>query len=457
MQSSNKNNKRFVDSVIRPRSIKKRVSKQPKDSPGTASQPSPKKQESQTLHRFHPLRLKNHPFIVPVTVFLILFFVTLFVFVSTGGQTLKPSDSHVVIVSYDKKKQTIPTRASNVGDLLKNLNITVNPGDVVEPSQDTQIVEDNFHVNVYRARPVTIVDGGHKTLAYNAATSPRTVATAAGVTVYPEDDITAQPSDDVINDGLGEKIVINRAEPINLNLYGTPVVVRSHAKTVNDLLKEKNVKLAKDDTVTPAVNTPLTANTAVFVTRNGTQITTVEEDIPADTQTVEDASLSFGTTVTRQQGSPGKKLVTYQIDMQNGKETGRHVIQEVVQTPPVATIIARGKAVQIPEDKSGLMAAAGISSSDYAYVNYIVSHESGWCPTKLQGQIGYCPSYPPASIPLGLGYGLGQATPGSKMAAFGSDWTSNPVTQLRWATSYAVGRYGSWGAAYNHWQASHNW
>jgi len=103
------------------------------------------------------------------------------------------------------------------------------------------------------------------------------------------------------------------------------------------------------------------------------------------------------------------------------------------------------------------MASAGISSSDYPYVDYIISHESGWCPTKLQGQIGYCPPYAPDSIPAGLGYGLGQATPGTKMASFGADWKTNAATQLRWATSYALGRYGSWGAAYNYWQAHHNW
>ena len=119
--------------------------------------------------------------------------------------------------------------------------------------------------------------------------------------------------------------------------------------------------------------------------------------------------------------------------------------------------IARGKAVQIPSDKQAVMAAAGIASSDFPYVDYIVSHESGWCPTKLQGHPGVCPPYAPDVIPSGLGYGLGQATPGGKMAPFGSDWQTSATTQLRWATSYADGRYGSWAAAYNHWLSYHNW
>lgn len=56
-----------------------------------------------------------------------------------------------------------------------------------------------------------------------------------------------------------------------------------------------------------------------------------------------------------------------------------------------------------------------------------------------------------------VGYGLVQATPGNKMARAGSDWQTNPITQLRCASSYAVGRYGSWKAAYEYWLAHNNW
>jgi hypothetical protein len=90
----------------------------------------------------------------------------------------------------------------------------------------------------------------------------------------------------------------------------------------------------------------------------------------------------------------------------------------------------------------GDMALAGIGPGDYQYVDYIVSHESGWRPD--------------AGSPSGP-YGLCQAYPGSKMASAGSDWLTNPVTQLRWCNGYALGRYGSWAAAYNHWVAARNW
>ncbi len=405
------------------------------------------------------LHLKHHPLLVPVTTFLVLFFIAGVVFVGGGSQSLRPSDSRVVIVSYDRKQQTVPTRANTVGDLLKRLDIIIAEGDVVEPVQETPILEDNFRVNVYRARPVTIIDEGHKTLAFNAASTPRSIAAGAGVTVHAEDRITAEPVENILSDGIAEKVVIERATPTNLNLYGTPVAVRSHVETVGDLLKEKNVQLAADDTVSPATSTPLTPNLQVFVTRVGTQIITTEEPIQPETQIIEDAGVSFGTTVVRQAGTAGKKLVTYQIDLQNDQEIGRHIIQEVTAAEPVKKIVARGKAVAIPADKESIMAAAGVAASDYAYVNYIISRESGWCATKWQGQIGYCPAYYQEIHPISssFGFGLCQSTPANKMASAGADWQTNPVTQMRWCHDYAIKRYGSWTAAYNFWLTKHYW
>jgi hypothetical protein len=100
------------------------------------------------------------------------------------------------------------------------------------------------------------------------------------------------------------------------------------------------------------------------------------------------------------------------------------------------------------------MAAAGISEADFGYVNYIVGREGGWEPCKVQGGAINC-MY---AVDGGkMGYGIVQATPGAKMASAGADWATNPITQLRWATGYAVGRYGSWEGAYKHWLTAHNW
>jgi len=403
------------------------------------------------------LRIKNHPFIVPVVTLLVLLALTGVGYILLGSQTINPgNDSHVVIVSYDDKKQTVPTTANTVGELLDRLHIKLHDGDIVEPVSSTQIVEDNYRINVYRAKPVTIDDGDHKTFAFSAATTSRSIAAQAGIKVYPEDILTVKIPDSILHTAnIGEELVIDRATPVIINLYGTPVGVRTHTGTVGDLLKEKQIKVANGDTIQPNVSTKIEADMSIVISRKGTKIATVIEPIAPSTQIIEDPTLSFGTTAIRQDGQNGKKVVTYEIKIVNGKEVSRRKIQEAVAENPVPEIIARGKAIYIPADKSAEMSAAGISPGDYPYVNFIVSHESGWCPTKLQGQVGYCPGYAPDYIPDSLGYGLGQATPGSKMAAFGSDWRTNAVTQLKWATSYANGK-GGWEAAYNFWE-SHGW
>jgi hypothetical protein len=40
-------------------------------------------------------------------------------------------------------------------------------------------------------------------------------------------------------------------------------------------------------------------------------------------------------------------------------------------------------------------------------------------------------------------YGIPQSLPGAKMAEMGSDWQTNPETQIRWGVSYIKNRYGA--------------
>ncbi len=407
--------------------------------------------------------LHAHPRILFAAASLTVVVLSALLFFSLTGRGATISDAKVVILYADRKTSTLPTREETVGSFLEKALVEIHEGDVVEPSLDTKIEEDNFRVNVYRAAPVVVYDGDTKMLGLSAALTPRSMAEQTGARLYAEDIVTTEPSDDFLKDGsIGNKVVISRATPANLNLYGTSLAVRTHAKTVKELLDEKQVKLAADDTVMPSLDTVLLPSTLVFVTRNGTQVVTEQVDIAMPTESILDTSLSFGTTAVRQAGSIGKKSVTYEIELKNGVEIGRKVIQEVTILAPVARVVARGQAVQIPSDKEAVMRAAGIVESDYPYVYYIINRENGlWCPTRFQGQ-KTCPPYfeepfAGAISHTSTGYGLCQATPGIKMASAGADWQTNAVTQLKWCSNYAITRYGSWEAAYNSWVVKHWW
>ncbi len=408
------------------------------------------------------VRWRKHPFGLPIAVFFGLMAasgVALWILSTTNTTTtFHPDTNYIAIISHDHETETVPTHEPTVGALLKKLNIPVGKRDRVEPALNTAIVQDNFRINIYRAVPVTITDGTTTTTAYSAAATPRGVIADAGLPLYAEDLVTAEPAVNLVSQqSLGEQIVINRSVPVTLNDYGTVLPIRTHATTVAGLLRAKGITLKPQDTVIPALDTPITPNIQVFVARKGTQITSVTQSIPSPRQTVTDNSLSFGTSAVRQQGSPGTEVLTYQQNTVNGVVVSQTLLQTVVTVQPVPTILAQGQAVSIPADKQAVMAQAGISPNDYKYVDYIASHEGGWCPTKIQGT-HTCPGYMnPGDVPAYGGYGIFQATPGGKMASAGSDWATNAVTQIRWATGYAVGRYGSWAGAYNHWVASHNW
>ena len=54
-----------------------------------------------------------------------------------------------------------------------------------------------------------------------------------------------------------------------------------------------------------------------------------------------------------------------------------------------------------------------------------------------------------ATNPSSGAYGIPQALPTSKLATAGSDWRTNPVTQIRWGLDYVKGRYGTPCAAWS--------
>jgi Transglycosylase SLT domain len=71
----------------------------------------------------------------------------------------------------------------------------------------------------------------------------------------------------------------------------------------------------------------------------------------------------------------------------------------------------------------------GFGSSQFSCFNNIIMRESMW---KVN-----------ATNPSSGAYGIPQALPGSKMASEGSDWRTNPATQIIWAIKYMKDRYGS--------------
>lgn len=387
--------------------------------------------------------LHKHPLVVPVVTFLVLFGVSLVAFVSFNATTLQPADSRVVNVYADGQSQTLPTRAKTVKDLLERLDIKLSDGDVVEPGLDTEILDDNFSVNVYRARPVTVIDAGKEVTVNTATQSPRSVAEEVGVTLFPEDNVKVEIPDNVIDEGSAtEQLVIERSIPVKLVMYGQSYDIRTHAKTVGELIHDKGLD-ASDVTVLPQADTLLTADMVVFVTYPDKNIVTVEEAIPNGEETVSDPELPTGQTKVRQEGSPGKKVVIYEVDKSDPAK--KAVLQTVIAAEPVNRIIAKGTKViagTVTGSKADWMRLAGVDPSQYQYADYIIGRESGWNP---------------AAVSSNRCIGLGQRCNAQILISACPNWQTDPVCQMQHFSGYANSRYGSWQQAYNFWSVNHWW
>ncbi len=391
-----------------------------------------------------------------ILVFVLLVFVSLsflFIFKSKTSQFIQPSKDKIVIINYDHKIMTIPSKEPTVGALLNKLNIILHTGDIVEPGLSTKIYQDDFRINIYRAKPVEIIDGSNIRFVFSAAATPRSIVQQQGINLYPEDLISDVPVQNFIKSySIGRQIIIDPATPVYVNLYGTTLLIRTQAKTVGQLIKSENIHLSSTDQIIPQPNTAITPYSQVFIVRHGIKIESITNQIPMPIQYVPDPSLAYGTGAIRQVGSAGQEVITYQDNLANGVVVSRTVLQDVVTVQPITQIEVEGTSLS---GIKGDMALAGISPSDYQYADYIISHESGWCPTKAQGE-HYCPTIPDNPMTPN-GYGLCQATPGYKMSSAGSDWEINPVTQLKWCNSYAQARYNGWYNAYQHWINYRNW
>jgi len=58
-----------------------------------------------------------------------------------------------------------------------------------------------------------------------------------------------------------------------------------------------------------------------------------------------------------------------------------------------------------------------------------------------------------AGNPSSGAYGIPQSLPASKMASAGSDYRTNPATQIKWGLSYIQGRYQNPCNAWALWQS----
>lgn len=272
-----------------------------------------------------------------------------------------------LVTIYDRgQKRVILTHADTVAQALQSAKIAISTDDQVEPATNSQLVATDYTVNIYRARPVIVVDGAARQKIMTAAQTPEAITAAAGSQLRSEDTVVMAASQDIATDGASTVVTVSRAKPFTLKLYGVVTTSYSQAQTVGDMLLRKGIKLAKNDTVSVPVNTPLTAGMTVEVWREGVQTATVSEPIAFSVRTILDADHEVGYRAVQTPGVNGTKDVVYEITAKGGKEVSRKVIQsvtteapkeqvEIIGTKPSPASLTKSKGAQQFTDSKGIV------------------------------------------------------------------------------------------------------
>jgi len=258
-----------------------------------------------------------------------------FTFIALNHRAHAMTGSGRLVTIHDRGvEKVLLSEGETIGDALENAGITLDSHDVVEPAVTQKLIASEYQINIYRARPVTVVDGPMRQRVVTAYQTAEQIAKDAGVTLFAEDETKITRSSDFINDGAGLQVAIDRATAFNFTLYGKSSEARTQSSTVGGMLKDKGVTLAENDRVSVPISTPIVPGLDVRVWREGKQTITVDEEIDFTIEKIQDADQEVGYRQVTTAGEKGQRHVTYEVTIQDGQETGRTEIASITATEP---------------------------------------------------------------------------------------------------------------------------
>lgn len=361
-----------------------------------------------------------------------------------GAEPQPVAGERLITIHENGQERVILTRATTLGKAFEGANITLDPKDLVEPGLDHELVASNYEVNVYRARPVTIVDGSVRQKVLSPYRTAMQIAEQAGIKLHPEDEAAVDiNTGTAIGQDVGLEMVVDRATPFTFVLYGNTTTARTQATTVEGMLKEKGITLGANDRLSVAPSAAIGPELTVRVWREGKQTITVDEEVNFETETIKDADRPTSYKEVRTPGAKGSRSVTYEVTIQDGQEVGRTEIASLVNKEPVKQVVVVGSKLPTPTNPTEAQALGhqmmldfGFGEDQWPCLYNLWMRESGWRTT--------------AGNPSSGAYGIPQSLPASKMAVYGDDYLTNASVQITWGLNYVKGRYstpcGAWSA-----------
>lgn len=173
---------------------------------------------------------------------------------------------------------------------------------------------------------------------------------AAGLSYYPQDKVTVFPD---LALGLGGKIVVERAMPVNLTDGRKEYTVRTWQATLSAVLKEQGILLGDEDKITPSPETLLNPEASVQIVRVARSVAKSTETVAYKVVEQDDDSIYRGQRVVAQAGKDGVLEKSYLIIREDGELVSKTLIGSAFLEKPQERIIKVGTKLKIGRTYTG--------------------------------------------------------------------------------------------------------
>lgn len=269
-----------------------------------------------------------------------------------AGTAFAAAPSSYVVDIFDGSEITrVETSKNDAYEIVEQAEIILSDKDKL--SLEAFIPGEDSVITIYRAASVTFVDLNGVSTSIVLAGTVSDLLQELAVTVE-EGQLVSVPTDTVLYDGLIVKLT--NAYHVTVTADGVTTALLIGEGTVADALQQANVSLGENDEVQPAVSEALFDNLEITVYRVTYAQRTVNEKIAFVKKTVKSSSMYEGQSEITQAGQNGEKTVTYRDKIVDGVYASSEVLSETVLTesvPQITTVGTKQKAVAVASLRNG--------------------------------------------------------------------------------------------------------
>lgn len=244
-----------------------------------------------------------------------------------------------VTIMIDGQEQHVKTIETSVYGVLRENGIEVRAEDDIEPSRSADLPKNGLIV-IQRAKEITMIVG------YGQAQTVRTHARLVS-DLLKERGIVQADTDDVYPSihavlTTGMTVRFREAFPVDIVIGGRASQVYTYQTTVRELLAKQGVTLQATDRVAPSLDTVVSEDTLVTVNTTRRATLTEEQLLPFDVEQVEDPTLPKGQQLVTTTGRPGIWTQKYELTLADGLSKEKKLLTDEVTSEPVKQIIKVG-------------------------------------------------------------------------------------------------------------------